>query len=54
MTDRDECRIPTCSDPARDQVGYAGRFCTDSREVRYEHLQADARDIVVDESKDRY
>ncbi|WP_165396890.1 hypothetical protein [Natrinema hispanicum] len=54
MTDRDECRMPTCSEPARDRAGYAGRFCSDSCEVRYEHLQADARDAVVDEAEDRY
>jgi len=54
MTDRDECRIPTCSEPARDRAGYAGRFCSDSYEVRYEHLQADARDAAVDEAEDRF
>jgi len=39
MTASDECRMPTCSKPARDRAGYAGRFCSDSCEVRYEHLK---------------
>jgi hypothetical protein len=46
MIDRDECRMPTCSEPARDRTGYSGRFCSDSCEDSYEHLQADARDAA--------
>ena len=54
MANGDECRMPTCSEPVRAREEYAGRFCSDSCEVRYEHLQADARDAAVDESEDRY
>ncbi|QCS44991.1 hypothetical protein FEJ81_22230 (plasmid) [Natrinema versiforme] len=44
MTDRDECRVPTCTRLARER--YAGRFCSKRCDVRYEHLQADARDAA--------
>ncbi|WP_176548279.1 hypothetical protein [Natrinema sp. CBA1119] len=46
MTDHNECRLPTCTRLARDRAGYVRRFCSDSCEVRYGHLQADARDAV--------
>lgn len=49
MTDRDECRVPTCTRLAREQAGYAGWFCSERCEVRYEHLQADARDAAQED-----
>ncbi|TYT60294.1 hypothetical protein FYC77_19625 [Natrialba swarupiae] len=46
MTERNTCRMPTCSTLSRERTGCAGRFCSDGCAVRYEHLQADARDQV--------
>ncbi len=46
MTERNACRMPSCSALTRDRAGYAGRFCSDSCEVQNGHLQADARDVV--------
>ncbi len=46
MTERNTCRIPNYSALTCDQAGYAIRFCSDSCEVRDDHLQADARDAA--------
>jgi len=45
MTD-DTCRYPSCDDPAgkSDRDDYNTRFCSARCEVRYEHIEADARD----------
>ncbi|WP_169331113.1 hypothetical protein [Natronorubrum bangense] len=50
MTKYNECRLPACTRLTRDRAGYAGRFCSDSCEVRYEHLQADARDTAQEDA----
>ncbi|WP_164722084.1 hypothetical protein [Haloterrigena salifodinae] len=50
MTNCNACRMPSCSAPTRDQTGYAGRFCSDRCEIRYEHLQADARDTAQEDA----
>ncbi len=50
MTDRNECRLPTCTRLPRNQAGYTGQFCSDKCEVRYEHLQTDARDAAQEDA----
>jgi hypothetical protein len=50
MTDGNACRMPNCSAFTRDRGGYAGRFCSDSCEIRYDHLRADARDAAQEDA----
>lgn len=49
----DECRYPFCSEPSRDEPGYAGRFCSTRCELRYEHARADARDAQIAADRER-
>lgn len=48
MSDRNTCRRPQCEreprgrDPGVD--AFAAQFCSDGCELKYEHLQGDARD----------
>ena len=51
MTDRGECRMPTCSEPARDRAGYAGRTVVRSATSPSKRT---ARDAAVDEAADQY
>lgn len=37
-----ECRMPGCEEPAEE-----GRYCTVQHEVKYDHLQDDARDAML-------
>jgi|GEM_PF-4470112 hypothetical protein len=48
MTDRDECRNPSCSNDARGSGGFGGRFCSTPCELKYEHVRADAREAKRD------
>jgi hypothetical protein len=47
MSDRDECRLPTCSNDPRGG-GFSGRFCSTPCELKFEHVRADARDARRD------
>ena len=51
MTSRDTCRYPSCdrAPGQQDREDYrAGRFCSVQCEVRFEHIQADAREAARD------
>ena len=48
MTDRDECRRPTCSNDPREGGGFSGRFCSTPCELKFEHVRADAREAERD------
>ena len=49
---RDTCRMPGCDETPRDGGGFAGRFCSDKCEVKYDHLKADAADARRAEQAD--
>jgi hypothetical protein len=44
MSERDECRNPSCSNEPRGGGGFSERFCSTPCELKYEHARADARD----------
>lgn len=46
--DREECRLPGCSEEPRGGGGFPGRFCSTGCELKYEHVRADARDARRD------
>lgn len=49
--DRTTCRLLGCNQPPRDEVGFAGRFCSTGHELKFEHVRADARDARYDDER---
>ena len=47
MSDRDECRNPSCSNEPRGSSG-SGRFCSTPCELTFEHVRADTREAERD------
>jgi hypothetical protein len=52
MSNRDECRNPSCSNDPRGGGGFSGRFCSTPCELKYEHVRADARDARRDAQRE--
>lgn len=52
MSDRDECRNPSCSNDPRNKGGFSGRFCSTPCEVKYEHVRTDAREAERDDRRE--
>jgi hypothetical protein len=52
------CRLPTCDGDARGRSegrdGFAAAFCSTRCELKYEHIQADARDARRARARERH
>lgn len=51
MSDRDECRNPSCSNESRGGKG-SRAFCSTPCRVKYEHIRQDAREAERDDQRE--